>query len=162
MCTQQKIVQIQQPEDMKDTWRLPIQMQQAFLQGKNPRMFVKCGKCWECNSERARNWTYKIWLESLSHKNKCFITLTYRDDKNGTQQVDKKELQNFIKRLRYENPKNNIKYYAAGEYGEKKGRAHYHAVILGWKPNDLKKWRKHIKIMMKGANIMQCETNGKT
>lgn len=139
MCTAKRPINAKAPHDLNLAWKIPKQILKDYKIGKQPQMLVKCGKCYECKKERARNWTYKIWLEALSHKDKCFITLTYRDDKNGTQQVEKEELQKFIKRLRKNEKITNMKYFAAGEYGEKKGRAHYHIIILGWKPDDIKK-----------------------
>ena len=115
---------------------MTTQIQQAYINKERPKMMVKCGKCYECKQERARNWTYKIWLESLSYKENCFITLTYKDNKKGNN-LNKSDLQNFIKRLR-KNNKIEFKYFGAGEYGEKKGRAHYHLIILGWQPKDIK------------------------
>jgi hypothetical protein len=46
----------------------------------------------------------------------------------------KKDLQDFIKRVRYYQKKwtdNKIKYYAVGEYGTKTKRPHYHALMFG-------------------------------
>lgn len=137
MCTRKKIIRLPNINDYNNIWKMPIQMQKTYIAGSRPELSTKCGKCYECRKERARNWTYKIWLESLSYKNTCFITLTYRQNKKG-QNLNKKDLQLFIKRLR-KNNKINIKYFGAGEYGEKKGRAHYHLIILGWKPNDIKR-----------------------
>ena len=66
------------------------------------------------------------------HEHNSFITLTYDDahlplDKS----VHKEELQKFFKRLRKE-IKQPIRYFACGEYGEKKNRPHYHAIIFGY------------------------------
>ena len=68
----------------------------------------------------------------------------------------KKDIQDFLKRLRYhekgyqswENPKNNkienpIRYLACGEYGTKGGRPHYHMALFNWKPNDLKPYKQN-------------------
>ena len=141
MCTRKVEVKIQKPENNNLYWKIPKQLINKWEQNNNGKMLVKCGQCYECKTERARNWTYKIWLESLSHKEKCFITLTYKDDDNGKKQVSKEEIQDFIKKLR-KHTKKKIKYFAAGEYGEKRGRPHYHIIILGWQPDDIKKMRR--------------------
>jgi len=68
-----------------------------------------------------------------------FITLTYDTDsvpitKAGYMSLDKTDVQKFFKRLRKNalRPDANypIKYYLAGEYGGKKMRPHYHAIIF--------------------------------
>ncbi len=136
MCVRKIEIYMKKPEE-NQLWKMPKQVLEIINKGGNPKMLAKCGKCHECRAERARNWTYKIWLESFNHKEKCFITLTYKDNEKG-KEVNKRDVQNFIKRLRKKYPNNNIKYYAAGEYGETKGRAHYHIIILGYMPKDLK------------------------
>lgn len=96
-------------------------------------MMAKCGLCDECRLERVRNWTYKIFLESLNYKQSCFLTLTYADNEKG-KNLNKNDLVKFIKRLRKKGKV--FKYFGAGEYGTKKGRAHYHIILLGYYPED--------------------------
>lgn len=135
MCTRKKEIFIRASDDLKNIWKMPRQLASMFYKNNGAYMLVKCGKCDECRLERVRNWTYKIWLESLEYDNSCFVTLTYADDEKG-KLLNKKDLVNFIKRLRKKGYK--FKYFASGEYGEKKGRAHYHIIFLGWQPNDIK------------------------
>lgn len=69
-------------------------------------------------------------LESRSHFQNCFITLTYNDEnlpEFGS--LNREHLTKFFKRLR-----KNIgpfSYYACGEYGDNTDRAHYHACLFG-------------------------------
>lgn len=65
------------------------------------------------------------------HDVSWFITLTYNDQNlpEGNELVPD-DLQRFFKRLRAAVPE-KIRYYACGEYGDDKGRAHYHAVVFG-------------------------------
>lgn len=135
MCTRKKEIFIRASDDLKKLWKIPNQMASLFYKNGGAYMLVKCGKCDECRLERVRNWTYKIWLESLEYNHSCFVTLTYADDEKG-KILNKKDLVNFIKRLRKKGYK--FKYFASGEYGEKKGRAHYHIIFLGWQPNDIR------------------------
>ena len=63
-----------------------------------------------------------------------FITLTYdtknlKLTKNGFMNLDKRDIQLFMKRLRKDN-KTKIKYYLCGEYGGKTNRPHYHVLIF--------------------------------
>lgn len=65
-----------------------------------------------------------------------FVTLTYTDEQllirsNYAQSLVKEDLRNFFKRLRKNLEPRRIKYYGIGEYGDKDGRPHYHAVIFG-------------------------------
>lgn len=67
-----------------------------------------------------------------------FVTLTYSDDNvpltpSGRMGLWKRDLQLFFKRLRKAHGKHlhrRIKYYAAGEYGERSGRPHYHIILF--------------------------------
>ena len=96
---------------------------------------VPCGQCIGCRLEYARVWATRCWHESLMHDQSYFVTLTYDDDHLKTFSLVPEDLTNFFKRLR--NYK-KIRYYACGEYGDKNGRPHYHAIIFGLSLNDLR------------------------
>jgi len=106
---------------------------------------VACGRCSSCRWLMTRQWALRCALEAKMHKQSTFLNLTYSPEhlpENGTLVV--KHLQDFVKRLRsfceyHHNIK--IRHYGAGEYGEKKGRAHYHIIIFGYDFPDLKFWR---------------------
>lgn len=59
-----------------------------------------------------------------------FLTLTYREPPGGgpPHVLQKRHLQTFFKRLRYEGIV--LSYLAAGEYGERTLRAHYHVLLF--------------------------------
>jgi len=136
MCTVKRPINAKPPKDKNKSWRIPKQVREKQARGELTKLLVRCGKCYECKKERARNWTYKIFLEALEHEEKCFITLTYKE---APPSLIKKHLQDFIKRLRKKTGA-YIKYFGAGEYGETKTqRPHYHLIVLGWTPSDLKK-----------------------
>ncbi len=115
---------------------------------------VSCGKCIQCQIKRIKNWTSKLYLETISHEESCFITLTF--DNNKITNTNDKELtplmacdlayskryfQLFMKRLRKHIQKYEgklIKFYHIGEYGALNQRAHHHVIIFGWKPNDMR------------------------
>lgn len=90
-----------------------------------------CGRCLACRQLRARDWAQRLTY-ALEDKTRTgdFITLT-TDPANAIELqgllLDKSELQRLFKRIRHHH---KIQYYACGEYGEKHGRAHYHAIIL--------------------------------
>lgn len=95
----------------------------------NNEVQVSCGKCIECEKAKADEWSHRVLMECFG-KDCCFITLTYDNDHLPTDNsVNKADFQKFIKRLR---KYHDIKYFACGEYGDKGGRPHYHAIIIGY------------------------------
>lgn len=100
---------------------------------------VRCGRCMACRLTKAADWSARILHEFHQFDySGCFVTLTYNDESlpPGGNLV-KKDLQNFIKRLRKDVAPLKIKYFACGEYGEDPihtKRPHYHAIILGIRP----------------------------
>lgn len=101
-------------------------------------LLVPCQKCSECSYKATLEWAHRIIDETKYHGATCVISLTYAD--NPVTLV-KKDYQDFLKRLRYYLDKLydvKIRYFLSGEYGGKRRRPHYHVIIFGWKPNDLK------------------------
>lgn len=93
---------------------------------------VPCGQCKNCRINQSRIWTNRILLEQMCHSESVFVTLTYDNDnlpEGGN--VEKKELQDFVKRLRYYVYPLKIRYFGVGEYGDDNFRPHYHIVIFG-------------------------------
>jgi len=74
--------------------------------------------------------------EASLHKDNCFLTLTY-NNKNlpDDGSLNKSDLQLFMKRFRNAITE-RVRYFACGEYGDRRGRPHYHAIIFGYMPND--------------------------
>lgn len=71
-------------------------------------------------------------LEAQKHEHSLFVTLTYNKEHypiDGS--VDPRELQLYLKRLRELVKPTKIRFFAVGEYGDKKGRAHYHLALFG-------------------------------
>lgn len=92
---------------------------------------LPCGQCIGCRLERSRQWAIRCMHEADMHEDNCFITLTYNEEnlpKNRSLQLE--DFQNFMKRLRkaYDH---KIRFFHCGEYGEKLGRPHYHALLFG-------------------------------
>lgn len=111
---------------------------------KNEATYRPCGSCIGCRLEYSRQWAVRMICESKMHKENSFITLTYNNDnlpQSGS--VDRKELQDFMKRLRRKVEPKKIRFYGAGEYGENFGRPHYHICLFGYDFPD--------KILHKGA-----------
>lgn len=95
-------------------------------------LILPCGRCTGCRLERSRQWALRLTHEKRFHDSSAFITLTYDKEhlsKDGS--LDLKHFQDFMKRLRFELAPKKIRFFHAGEYGEKFGRPHYHAIIFG-------------------------------
>lgn len=96
---------------------------------------LPCGQCLGCRLERSRQWAIRCVNEASLHEDNCFITLTYAPEhlpeNNG---LVKPDFQKFMKRLRKKYPEkkleNSIRYYMCGEYGDKRKRPHYHALLF--------------------------------
>lgn len=120
---------------------------------------VACGKCYSCGVRRKKEIVARVQLEGMSYDKKAFVTLTY-DDENlplvgftkvensaenkvvyeeypehpvGTGSLRPSDFSGFIKRLRKEWP-TPFRFFGVGEYGDKSGRPHYHAILFGFPP----------------------------
>lgn len=96
-----------------------------------------CGHCHACRINYTSQWTIRCLYELSEWDSASFITLTYDEehlpDDYG---LHPEHLRDFWKRLRFNMQqeyleKKKIKYYACGEYGDKFGRPHYHAIVYG-------------------------------
>lgn len=80
---------------------------------------------------RADDWTLRCVHESQMWPDNSFVTLTYGDGKlPENESLDHRDFQLFLKKLRKKYRHKTIRYYMAGEYGDQKGRPHYHACIF--------------------------------
>lgn len=99
---------------------------------------IPCGKCELCRRRNSSQWAIRAELETIERGEPIFVTLTYSDfylpeDKK----VHPDHFQRFIKALR-DFSGQKMTYMACGEYGERFGRPHFHAVIWGYRPKDLR------------------------
>lgn len=116
---------------------------------------VPCGGCIGCRLEYSRQWAVRCLHEASLYENNVFLTLTYNDENLPTETDDgipapktstlrKSDFQKFMKRLRKRYGNTNggpIRYFHCGEYGEKKSRPHYHALIFNFDFSDKYLWR---------------------
>jgi len=100
----------------------------------------KCGKCQPCRRAHGALWAHRIMLESFTHAENSFVTLTFNED-NCPVDVSVRDVQLFIKRLRKLCSAScnsggaggaGVRYFAVGEYGDYSGRPHYHLAIFGY------------------------------
>ena len=112
-------------------------LHKLYRKVKGKEYMLPCGQCIACRLNRARDWSVRIMHEVQMHNgNACFLTLTYNQenapwvsDSHAT--LVKKDVQDFMKRLRKCLEPAKIRYYLCGEYGETYGRPHYHVIVFG-------------------------------
>jgi len=99
--------------------------------------FLNCRQCSGCRYARLREWATRIYCESKLHSESCFLTFTYSPEHlPDSQNLYQEDMTLFWKRLRKRYPHHHIRYFYAGEYGEKLRRPHYHAIVMGFDPLD--------------------------
>ena len=121
----------------------------------NKPVFAPCGKCECCLVNRQNQWSTRLNEELNNSKQAFFFTLTYNDEflpmvfpdyplsvkRNAIAICDddygnrvptlwKKDIQDFMKRLRNHFSSKSIVFYAIGEYGPDTHRPHYHGLIF--------------------------------
>lgn len=118
---------------------------------------VGCGRCIECRLEYAKKWANRLELQKKVSENAYFLTLTYNDmnlkDKNGgysmlsgkNNSVIKKDVQDFLKRLRWYNEGKKLVYFCCAEYGDNTFRPHYHMIVFNLAINDFSEFFPFIK-----------------
>lgn len=141
-----------------DDWSTPRQLSfhwsssQLEIAKRQGRLLkLPCRHCVGCRLDKSREWANRIVMEQQYHDESWFLTLTYDDEHlPPAYPVDpatgeilsvhatlvKKHLQDFFKRLRF-NSQQDIRYYAAGEYGTTTYRPHYHILVFGLHLDDL-------------------------
>jgi len=93
---------------------------------------LPCGGCLGCRMDRARSWAIRCSLELQNHDKACWTTLTYSDDNiPANRSIRRDHLSGYIKRLRARLSPEKIRFFGCGEYGERGGRPHYHAILFG-------------------------------
>jgi len=102
-----------------------------------------CGGCWGCRLDRKAQWVLRLKHELCYYKKSCFITLTYEDD--SVFSLCKEDFVLFKKRmnehlLRKYKVK-GVKYFLVGEYGDKLGRPHGHAIVFGFDFREVDKFK---------------------
>jgi len=119
-----------QGRNSKGNWPLVFNQRDGY---HDKPVTIPCGKCIGCKLEQSRQWGTRCMHESVMHETNCFLTLTYSDKYlPHNQSVSKKEMQDFLKRLRSEIKDSRIRYFLCGEYGEEKNRPHYHLCVFGY------------------------------
>lgn len=101
-----------------------------LLPNKEPTA-VSCRKCEQCYAARRRHWVGRLLAEEKTAKAVWFVTLTYGGgyENDDAMLLEYSHVQKMFKRMRKAG--HRFKYVVVGEYGDKKGRAHWH-LLLYW------------------------------
>ncbi|AXH75766.1 MAG: replication initiator protein [Microviridae sp.] len=91
-------------------------------------LLLPCGSCVGCQISRAREWAIRCSLEQQLHPVCSFLTLTYAD-RYCPPTLSKRDLSLFMRYLRRD--VGSLRFFGCGEYGERRGRPHYHAILFG-------------------------------
>lgn len=92
-----------------------------------------------CRVDRSREWALRCMHELRSHKQSCFVTLTYDEEhlpESGS--LNYEHFQLFMRYLRRIHP---VRFFMCGEYGSLRGRPHYHAILFGYDFPDKRLWK---------------------
>lgn len=114
-------------------WRLAngvVTLRRFIGQADGSALLLPCGGCLGCRFSRAREWALRCSLELSQHDAAAFVTLTY-DTEHVPVTLSVRHLQLFFKRLRRSVGDTPLRFFASGEYGDKFGRPHYHALVFG-------------------------------
>lgn len=89
-----------------------------------------CRECSQCYWRPVNDYTGRGLCEADQADHSFAVTLTYRDREHDLWHmiINPTHFQNFIRALRKRGY--FVRYIASGEYGETKGRAHFHAVLF--------------------------------
>lgn len=112
-----------------------------------------CGKCINCKTQRALEWTNKLVDECTMHRKHETIVLTYRTEDQRKTKISMNhgkqkrtlwypDVQKYLDRLRKDLKRNCdefkgkkeseiFRYAAAGEYGKTEDFPHFHVVLFG-------------------------------
>lgn len=119
-----------------------------FSEGfKDRPVSVPCGTCIGCRLERAREWSVRCMHEASLYEENSFVTLTYDDahlPEGGSLRPD--DFVRFMKRLRHVKP--GVRFFQCGEYGDRFGRPHHHAVLFncGFADREFYRERKGVRL----------------
>lgn len=89
---------------------------------------VACRVCDLCRANRLNDIIGRCVAEQVASSATFAVTLTYRGETPSAYTLVYRDVQRLLKRLRIDGY--SVRYICAGEYGAKKGRAHWHLVLF--------------------------------
>lgn len=93
-------------------------------------LFLPCGSCVGCQLSRARSWAVRCSLELYEHLSASFVTLTF-SERYVPPSLRRSDVSWFFKQVRKRMPPRSVRHFSCGEYGEDRGRPHYHSILFG-------------------------------
>lgn len=107
----------------------------VILEGIGP---VACRRCWQCKSNRINDWIGRCVAEQRTAKHTLFGTLTYGaddlyasvEDNLDAKMLTRSHIATWLKRLRTAMGGSRVRFFITGEYGSRKGRAHWHVLLF--------------------------------
>lgn len=115
----------------------PVRM--GYWAGEQGRKLeLPCGRCVGCQLDRSRSWSIRVMHEAQLYDRNLFLTLDYAPEHLESPSLEYPHFQKFMKRLRKAlsgvsvapNGERPIRFFVAGEYGEKFKRPHWHAILF--------------------------------
>lgn len=104
------------------------------VQTPDGAQLVACRECWQCRQRKIDDYVGRCIAESKTAKKTHAFTLTYGTDEEGSADhirariLTYSDFQKLMKKLR--SAGYPARYFVVGEYGGKKGRAHWHGLIF--------------------------------
>lgn len=91
---------------------------------------VPCRGCWRCQKRRVNDYVGRCLAEAAHSDWVVTLTLTYAPRTDlADKELTPKHFQQFVRKLRRRGYV--FRYFVAGEYGELRGRAHFHCILFG-------------------------------
>lgn len=88
-----------------------------------------CGRCWQCKRNKINDYVGRGLCEAETAVASATVSLTYAPRNDGAEKLlDPTHFTDFIRVLRDRGTL--VRYIVAGEYGEERGRSHFHAVLF--------------------------------
>lgn len=87
-----------------------------------------CGHCRRCHDNKINDYVGRCLAEKQTSALTVAITLTYRGVTTDAVILNYRHIQLMLKRLRKDGF--SVRYLCAGEYGELRGRAHWHVILF--------------------------------
>lgn len=103
--------------------------------GSTQYISVPCGRCPNCLERKRNELAVRTYYENEYSVCSTWCTLTYQDkylpiNAEGVISLKKRDVDNFLKRLRTSIDPIGVRYLIVGEYGDEFGRPHYHCALF--------------------------------